>query len=118
MQLVGVWGLKSMVNSRDSLVIEELKKNGVKLFLLNQDENTISLTDCYALEIFETYNQPLTVTGLTDRQVEESLKTNLKQVVERRTAKTPQNSPYPGRKSMMRKGEGGKNLQRKPEITP
>lgn len=90
MQLVGIWGLKNVVNARDTLVIEELKKNGVKLFMLSQDETSVNLTDCNALEIFEGYNQPLIVQGMTDRHVEESLKTNLKQVVERRTQKVQQ----------------------------
>lgn len=85
LQLIGTWGNKKVVNARDTLVIEELKKNGVKLFMLSQDETTSNLTDCNALDIFEEYGQPLLVTGHTDRHVEESLKTNLKQVVERRT---------------------------------
>ena len=56
MTLIGILGLKNVINTRDTLVIEELKKNGVKLFMLSQDETSINLTDCNALEIFEGYN--------------------------------------------------------------
>lgn len=113
MHLIGTWGLKNAVNARDTLVVEELKKNGVKLFMLSQDETAVNLTDCNALEIFEGYSQPLIVQGLTDRQVEESLKTNLKLAVERRTVKAAPDSgfssPFPGRKGKSRaEANGGK----------
>ena len=67
LQLLGIWGLKNVVNSRDTLVVEELKKNGVKLFMLSEDDSTVNLTDCNALEIFEGYRAPLIVSGVTDR---------------------------------------------------
>lgn len=64
--------------------MEELRKNGVKLFLLSTDVTQENITDLNALKLFHQYRQPLNVTGRTDRQVEESLKNCLKQLVEKR----------------------------------
>lgn len=59
--LLGIWGLKYIINPRDSLVIEELKKNGVKLYILDQDDTSINITDCNTLEILEDYRQSLVI---------------------------------------------------------
>ena len=64
--------------------MEELRKNGVKLFLLSTDVTAENITDLNALKLFHNYRQPLNVVGRTDRQVEESLKNCLKQLVEKR----------------------------------
>ena len=61
MKLLGSWGVKNVVNKRDTLVIEELKNNGVKLFILSQEDTQANLTDCNALDIFKGYSQPLIV---------------------------------------------------------
>ena len=61
LSLLGMWGLKYIINPRDSLVIEELKKNGVKLYILDQDDTSINITDCNTLEILEEYRQPLVI---------------------------------------------------------
>lgn len=76
--------MKNATNTRDALLMEELRKNGVKLFLLSTDVTAENITDLNALKLFHNYRQPLNVTGRTDRQVEESLKTCLKQLVEKR----------------------------------
>ena len=35
--------------------------------MLSEDDSTVNLTDCNALEIFEGYRAPLIVSGVTDR---------------------------------------------------
>ena len=45
LKLVGIYGLQLAFNYRDSLVIEDLKKNGMKLYLLSQDAEDNVLTD-------------------------------------------------------------------------
>ena len=76
--------MKNATNTRDALLMEELRKNGVKLFLLSTDVTAENITDLNALKLFHNYRQPLNVTGRTDRQVEESLKSCLKMLVEKR----------------------------------
>ena len=76
--------MKNATNTRDALLMEELRKNGVKLFLLSTDVTAENITDMNALKLFHNYRHPLNVTGQTDRQVEESLKNCLKQLIEKR----------------------------------
>lgn len=83
--------MKNATNTRDALLMEELRKNGVKLFLLSTDVSSENITDLNALKLFHNYRQPLNVTGHTDRQVEESLKNCLKQLVEKRMTDPQQN---------------------------
>ena len=76
--------MKNATNTRDALLIEELRRNGVKLFLLSTEITAENITDLNALKLFHNYRSQLNVVGKTDRQVEESLKACLKQLVEKR----------------------------------
>ena len=67
LDLIGVLGMKNATNTRDALLMEELRKNGVKLFLLSTDVTAENITDLNALKLFHNYRQPLNVTGHTDR---------------------------------------------------
>ena len=84
LDLVGIIGMKNATKTRDSLLMEEFRKNGVKVFFISSDNSLDNITDLNSLKLFSNYKQPLNVSGRTDRQVEESLKTCLKQVVEKR----------------------------------
>ena len=84
LKLVGIYGLQLAFNYRDSLVIEDLKKNGMKLYLLSQDAEDNVLTDCNAMNMLEGYDTPIKLEGTSDRQVEESLKVCLKECIKRR----------------------------------
>ena len=70
--------MKNATNTRDALLMEELRRNGVKLFLLSTEITAENITDLNALKLFHNYRSPLNVVGKTDRQVEESLKACLK----------------------------------------
>ena len=67
LDLLGVLGMKNATNTRDALLMEELRKNGVKLYLLSTDVTAENITDLNALKLFHNYRQPLNVTGRTDR---------------------------------------------------
>lgn len=67
LQLVGIYGLQLAFNYRDSLVIEDLKKNGMKLYLLSQDAEDNVLTDCNAMNMLEGYDNPIKLEGASDR---------------------------------------------------
>ena len=64
--------------------MEELRKNGVKVFFISSENSHENITDLNSLKLFHNYKQPLNISGRTDRQVEESLKSCLKSVVEKR----------------------------------
>jgi hypothetical protein len=67
LNLVGIYGLQKDFNYRDTLVSEDLKKNGIKLYLLSNDSEDTVLTDINAMNLLEDYDTPLQVTGITDR---------------------------------------------------
>ena len=67
LKLVGIYGLQLAFNYRDSLVIEDLKKNGMKLYLLSQDAEDNVLTDCNAMNMLEGYDNPIKLEGTSDR---------------------------------------------------
>ena len=98
LKLVGIYGLQLAFNYRDSLVIEDLKKNGMKLYLLSQDAEDNVLTDCNAMNMLEGYDNPIKLEGNSDRQVEESLKVCLKECIKRRNIdlKTSSTDSHPG----------------------
>ena len=48
-------GMKNATNTRDALLMEELRKNGVKLFLLSTDVTAENITDLNALKLFHNY---------------------------------------------------------------
>ena len=84
MLFIGVFGIQVAFNYRDTLVIEDLRKNGIKLYMLSGEDFDDVQTDCNALNLLEGFMDPIQIVGATERQVEDSLKTCLKEVVKRR----------------------------------
>ena len=53
---IGVFGLQVAFNYRDTLVIEDLRKNGIKLYMLSGEDNDNVQTDC-ALNYMSTFGR-------------------------------------------------------------
>ena len=83
LKLVGIIGLKNNVNVRDTLVLEELEKNGLKTWLLSQKKAEKSMASYYGIDLFDNYRKPFEIQGLSERQIEDSLKMQLKGLCER-----------------------------------
>ena len=81
---IGVFGLQVAFNYRDTLLIEDLRKNGIKLYMLSSEDADNVQTDVNAMNLLEGFTDPIQVKGQTERQVEESLKHCLKEVLKRR----------------------------------
>lgn len=71
-------------NYRDTLVIEDLRKNGIKLYMLSGEDTDNVQTDVNAMNLLEGFTDPINLMGVTERQVEDSLKSCLKEVLKRR----------------------------------
>ena len=71
-------------NYRDTLLIEDLRRNGIKLYMLSGEDSDNVQTDCNAMNLLEGFTDPILIQGTTERQVEESLKSCLKEVLKRR----------------------------------
>ena len=83
-ELLGILGFKSVINNRNSLLLDEIRRNGIKVFMLSTEDAQINITDCNAMRLFQDLNTPINVAGTTDREVEDSLKQCLKQIVDKR----------------------------------
>ena len=67
LDLLGVIGMKNVTNTRDALLMEEMRKNGVKLVLLSTDVTAENITDLNSLKMFHQYREPININGRTDR---------------------------------------------------
>ena len=74
LKFIGLIGLKKLINFRDCLMVEELKKNGIQLCLLSTDTTVDNVTDYNAMKLFQDFKPPLNITGISEREVEDSLK--------------------------------------------
>ena len=61
-----------------------MRKNGIKLYMLSGEDVDDVQTDCNAMNLFEGFMDPIMIVGSTERKVEESLETCLKEVLKRR----------------------------------
>lgn len=84
LQFIGMIGLQVAFNYRDTLLIEDLRRNGIKLYMLSNEDYDNVQTDCNAMNLLEGFTDPIIVKGTTERQVEDSLKSCLKEVLKRR----------------------------------
>jgi hypothetical protein len=72
--LVGIIGLKNNINVRDALVLEELEKNGLKTWLISQKKAEKNMASYYGINLFDNSRKPFEIEGLSERQIEDSLK--------------------------------------------
>lgn len=55
LEIIGMLGMKTQCNTRDALLVEELRNNGVRLFMLSGEAASDNITDLNALKIFKDY---------------------------------------------------------------
>lgn len=67
LQFIGVIGLQVAFNYRDTLVIEDLRKNGIKLYMLSGEDADNVQTDCNAMNLLEGFTDPIIIEGRTER---------------------------------------------------
>ena len=51
-ELLGIIGFKSVINNRNSLLLDEIRRNGIKVFMLSTEGAQINITDCNAMRLF------------------------------------------------------------------
>lgn len=86
LDLIGVLGIKPYLNYRNSMFMEEVHRNGIKVWLLSSQLEYETILQINASEFLSGCAQPLNVKGQTERQVEESLKACLKSASDRMQA--------------------------------
>lgn len=80
LHLLGTLGLSPIYNIRDTLVLEELEKNGVKLWLISEDSERVNKVDYEAIDLYDNYLDPFKIKGVNERKVEDSIKACLKEL--------------------------------------
>lgn len=56
---IGVFGLQVAFNYRDTLLIEDLRKNGIKLYMLSSEDSDNVQTDVNAMNLLEGFTDPI-----------------------------------------------------------
>lgn len=67
LNFIGVCGLQVTFNYRDTLLIEDLRRNGIKLYMLSGEDNDNVQTDCNAMNLLEGFTDPIVIQGTTER---------------------------------------------------
>ena len=60
-----------MFNIRDSLVIEDLIKNEIKVWMLSKEDEIINTVNCNALRLLDQNSKPLFINGENERDIDE-----------------------------------------------
>lgn len=64
-------------------MLEELEKNGVKLWIVSGDNQSKDKVDYLAIDLYNNYHKPFTIEGSNERKIKESLKYALKDLNDR-----------------------------------
>ena len=59
LNFIGVFGLQVAFNYRDTLLIEDLRRNGIKLYMLSGEDIDNVQTDCNAMNLLEGFTDPI-----------------------------------------------------------
>lgn len=71
MQTLGIIGTQDIFNPRDTLVIEDMIRNGIKVWMLSNDDEIQMITHCNALKLLNSESCPLIINKESEREVEE-----------------------------------------------
>ena len=63
LNFIGVFGLQVAFNYRDTLLIEDLRRNGIKLYMLSGEDIDNVQTDCNAMNLLEGFTDPIELQG-------------------------------------------------------
>jgi len=76
--LVGLVALDDFIDLRVSITIDELRKNGIKFWMLTGDNQDASLSNAFKQGIITHNSHPMVVSGTTDQEISHSLKYYIK----------------------------------------
>jgi hypothetical protein len=74
LSILGIIGSQDIFNFRDVLVIEDLMKNSVKVWLLSKEDEIITNVNLNAMRLLQQDMHPLYINGETEKDVEEQIK--------------------------------------------
>lgn len=74
LKVLGVVGTQEIFNFRDTLVIEDMMRNGVKVWLMSKDDEIVHTVNCNAMRLLQTDSTPMIINGDNEKDVEEQVK--------------------------------------------
>lgn len=74
MKILGTLGLQDVYNARDALVVQDLMRNGIKLWMLSAEDEIQMVVNCNSMNLLNKESNPLIINGETEREVEEQVK--------------------------------------------
>ena len=74
MKILGTLGLQDVYNTRDALVIQDLMRNGIKVWMLSTDDEIQTVVNCNSMNLLNKESNPLIINGESEREVEEQVK--------------------------------------------
>lgn len=63
LNIFGTITLAKTYNIRDALVLEELEKNGIKVWMISSEASMRSIIDYESIDLFENYRDSFRITG-------------------------------------------------------
>lgn len=76
--LVGLVALDDFIDLRVSITIDELRKNGIKFWMLTGDNQDSALANAFKQGLITHNSHPMVVSGTTDHEIQNSLKYYIK----------------------------------------
>ena len=76
--LVGLVALDDFIDLRVSITIDELRKNGIKFWMLTGDNQDSALANAFKQGLITHNSHPMVVSGNTDQEIQNSLKYYIK----------------------------------------
>lgn len=76
--LVGLVALDDYIDLRVSITIDELRKNGIKFWMLTGDNQDSALANAFKQGLITHNSHPMVVSGSTDQEIQNSLKYYIK----------------------------------------
>lgn len=76
--LIGLVALDDLIDLRVSITIDELRKNGIKFWMLTGDGQDSALANAFKQGLITHNSHPMVVSGNTDQEIQNSLKYYIK----------------------------------------
>jgi magnesium-transporting ATPase (P-type) len=82
MKVLGTIGLQDIFNVRDTLVVKDIIRNGIKVWMLSSDDEIQMVVNCNSMNLMDKDSNPLIINGESERETEEQVKKCLNSILD------------------------------------
>ncbi|CDW78012.1 adenylate and guanylate cyclase catalytic domain containing protein [Stylonychia lemnae] len=80
LQTLGTIGLQEVFNIRDSLAVQDLINNGIKVWMLSREDEAIQIINSNAMKLLTEESNPMVINGQNEKEVEDQIKNCIKTI--------------------------------------